>query len=471
MNDLINALNNLVNGLLAALQSAVNWFNGLFNIDPKLIHDCTANSSCSVARAIVLSLILFFILLTGFAYTTLLERRLLSFLQQRIGPNRAGPAGFLQPAADGLKLIFKEDITPIGADRVVYWLAPVLKTVPALLVVAVIPLGPPLLIPWFDGQWYRVPLAISDVNVGVLYILAWMSLGTYGIVLAGWSSNNKYSMLGSLRASAQMVSYELSMGLTMAVPILITGSMSLQAIIDAQNNPVVLGWFVFQNPISAAILMIALLAEVNRAPFDLPEAESELTAGYHTEYSGMKFALFFMAEYISMISVSMIVIALFFGGYHFALVDSVPILGPVVFTLKVILFLSGMIWVRATLPRIRYDRLMALGWKVMLPLALLAVAWSAVSLIVGDAFNSSTLYWIISLVFFVVVTAAIFILLRPQPGTELGGEVVNLQPRNPAYLLLQIVGALVAVPMIMFTVSQNLLRNLEQALGGDNNAR
>src|SRR5258706_246652 len=322
------------------------------------------------------------------------------------------------------------------------------------------------------GLWHRVALGLGgDVNVGVLFILAWMSLGTYGIVLAGWSSNNKYSMLGAMRASAQMISYELSMGLTMAVPILITGSMTLRTIIDAQASPMVLGWFVFQNPISAAILMIALLAETNRAPFDLPEAESELTAGYHTEYSGMKFALFFMAEYISMISVSMIVIALFFGGYHFALVDSVPILGPVVFTLKVILFLSGMILVRATLPRIRDDRFMALGWKVMLPLALLAVAWSAVSLIVGDAFNSSTLYWIISLVFFVVVTAAIFILLRPQPGTELGGEVVNLQPRNPAYLLLQIVGALVAVPMIMFTVSQNLLRNLEQALGGDNNAR
>src|SRR5258708_7550270 len=471
MNDLINALNNLVNGLLAALQSAVNWFNGLFNIDPKLIHDCTANSSCSVARAIVLSLILFFILLTGFAYTTLLERRLLSFLQQRIGPNRAGPAGFLQPAADGLKLIFKEDITPIGADRVVYWLAPVLKTVPALLVVAVIPLGPPLLIPWFDGQWYRVPLAISDVNVGVLYILAWMSLGTYGIVLAGWSSNNKYSMLGSLRASAQMVSYELSMGLTMAVPILITGSMSLQAIIDAQNNPVVLGWFVFQNPISAAILMIALLAEVNRAPFDLPEAESELTAGYHTEYSGMKFALFFMAEYISMISVSMIAVALFFGGYHFALVDQVPILGPLVYIIKVILFLSGMIWVRATLPRIRYDRLMQLGWKVMVPLALIAVSWTAVSLVLGDIFNSSALYFGVSAVFFVVVAIGVFVLLRPRPGAQLGAEEVDLQPRGPAYVILQVVGALLSIPFILFGVTQKQLSNIQTALRPENKPR
>src|SRR5258705_9156700 len=260
-----------------------------FHVDPSLIRECSAISGCSIAWNIVFSLLLFFVLLTGFADTTFLERRLLSFLQQRVGPNRVGPGGWLQPLADGLKLIFKEDVTPIGADRAVYWLAPVMKAVPALLVVAVIPLGPPILIPWFDGLWYRVPLGLGgDVNVGVLFILAWMSLGTYGIVLAGWSSNNKYSMLGSLRATAQMVSYELSMGLTMAVPILITGSMSIQAIIDAQRSPAVLGWFVFQNPVSAAILMIALLAEVNRAPFDLPEAESELTAGYHTEYSGMK---------------------------------------------------------------------------------------------------------------------------------------------------------------------------------------
>jgi NADH-quinone oxidoreductase subunit H len=387
-------------------------------IDPNLIVECTANASCGAVRAVILSLLIFLVLLTGFAYTTLLERRYLSRLQQRIGPNRAGPKGLLQPLADGIKLIFKEDVTPVGADRAVYWLAPVLKTVPALLVVAVIPLGPPLLIPWFDGRWYRISLAMADINVGVLYMLAWMSLGTYGIVLAGWSSNNKYSMLGSLRASAQMVSYELSMGLTMAVPILITGSMSLQTIIDAQSSPTVLGWFVFQNPVSAAILMIAMLAEVNRSPFDLPEAESELTAGYHTEYSGMKFALFFMAEYISMISVSLIVIALFFGGYHFILVDQYPILGPLVYMVKVILFLMGMIWVRATLPRIRYDRLMQFGWKVMLPLALLGVSWTAISLVIGDAFKSTALYVAISLVFFAAVVIAIFLALRPRPDAE-----------------------------------------------------
>src|SRR5450432_1566382 len=467
MSDAINALN----GLLAWLNVAITWFNNLFHIDSSKIVDCHASSSCGTAQGIGMSLTLFFILLTGFAYTTLLERRLLSFLQQRIGPNRAGPQGFFQPVADGLKLIFKEDVTPVGADRFVFWLAPVLKTVPALLVVAVIPLGPPILIPWFNGMWYRVPLSLADVNVGVLYILAWMSLGTYGIVLAGWASNNKYSMLGSLRATAQMVSYELSMGLTMAVPILITGSMSLRTIIDAQASPVVLGWFVFQNPISAAILLIALLAAVNRAPFDLPEAESELTAGYHTEYSGMKFALFFMGEYISMISVSMIAVALFFGGYHFVLVDQVPILGPLVFAVKVVLFLSGMIWVRATLPRIRYDRLMQLGWKVMLPLALMAVGWTAVSLIIGDTFDSPTLYFAVSAVFFVVVTVGVFVVLRPNPANQLGGEEVDLQQRGAGYLILQVLGGLVAVPMILFSVTQTLLGNLQKALRSENETR
>src|SRR5579859_4606833 len=387
--------------MLDFIQNIINLLQN--GVPQNKIVECSVSSNCSVTHGIVLSVIWMFILLTGFAYTTLLERRVVSFFQQRIGPNRVGPGGFLQPAADGLKLIFKEDVTPVGADKVVYWLAPVIKTIPSMIIVAVIPLGPPLLIPWFNGMWYRVPLSLADPNVGVLFLLAWMSLGTYGIVLAGWSSNNKYSMLGSLRASAQMISYELSMGLTMAVPILITGSMNIRAIIDAQATPVVLGWFVFQNPVSAAILMIALLAEVNRSPFDLPEAESELTAGYHTEYSGMKFALFFMAEYIAMIAVSMIAIALFFGGYHFALVDQVPILGPLVFTGKVILALVGMVWVRATLPRIRYDRLMSLGWKVMLPLALLAVAWTAVSLIIGDTFNSPALYFVISAIFFIVV--------------------------------------------------------------------
>jgi len=436
----------------------------MFNVDPKVIVECSANSTCSIVWPIIVSALLFFTLLTGFAYLTLLERRFLSFLQQRVGPNRAGPQGFLQPLADGIKLIFKEDVTPHGADRAVFWLAPIMKTVPAILVVAVIPLGPPILIPWFDGLWYRVPLGLADVNVGVLFILAWMSLGTYGVVLAGWSSNNKYSMLGAMRASAQMVSYELSMGLTMAVPILIAGSMSIKAIIDGQAYPAVLGWYVFQNPVSAAILLIAMLAETNRAPFDLPEAESELTAGYHTEYSGMKFALFFMAEYISMISVSMIVVALFFGGYHFVLVDQVPILGPLVFAGKVVLFLMGMIWVRATLPRIRYDRLMTFGWKVLVPLALVSVGWTAVSLIIGDTFNSPALYFIISAIFFIIVIAGVFIVLRPKPESQLRGDEVVLQPRGFGYVILQVVGGLLSIPLVIFGVTQKQLQNMQAAL-------
>ncbi len=443
----------------------------MFHVDPSLIVECSVSANCGLLRAIVLSIVVFFVLITGFAYTTLLERKVISFLQQRVGPNRAGPGGFLQPAADGLKLAFKEDVTPIGADRAVFWLAPILKAVPAVLVVAVIPLGPPLLIPWFNGLWYRVPMGIADVNVGVLYILAWMSLGTYGVVLAGWSSNNKYSMLGSLRASAQMVAYELSMGLTMAVPILITGSMSLKTIIDAQAVPAVLGWFVFQNPVSAAILMIAMLAETNRAPFDLPEAESELTAGYHTEYSGMKFALFFMGEYISMISVSMIVCALYFGGYHFILVDQVPILGPIVFIGKVVLLLCGMVWVRATLPRIRYDRLMAFGWKAMLPLALMGVGWTAVALIVGDTFNSPALYFAISTIFFIVVVVAVLIALRPKPESQLRGDQVVLQPRGVGYVLMQVLGGLISIPFILFGVTQKQLQNMQAALRPNNQSK
>lgn len=422
-------------------------------------HTVACTAGCEVLRSIVLSALIFFTLATGFAYTTVLERRLLAFLQDRIGPNRAGPLGLLQPLADAIKLAFKEDITPAGADRFVYFIAPILKTVPSLLVVATIPLGPPLMIPWFDGNWYRVPLELApNVNVGVLYILAWLSLGTYGIVLAGWSSNNKYSMLGGLRASAQMLSYELSLGLTMAVPILITGSMNVQAIIAAQSGTPILSWFVFQNPVSALILCIALLAEVNRAPFDLPEAESELTAGYHTEYSAFKFAMFYMAEYISMISVSMIAIALFFGGYHFILVDQVPILGPLVFGIKVVIFLSVMIWIRATLPRIRYDRLMSFGWKFMLPVALLAVAWTAVSLIIGDAFNSQTAYFASSAVFLVVVLIAAAIIYRPKP--QLRGDVVTLQPRGVGYVILNVIGGVISIPIRLFTILANVLRNL-----------
>ena len=273
-----------------------------------------------------------------------------------------------------------------------------------------------------------MPLGLSDPNVGVLWLLAITSIGTYGVVLAGWASNNKYAMLGGLRATAQMLSYELSLGLTMAVPILIVGSMSLGDIIHSQTY--IYQWFIFQNPLAAAILFIALLAEVNRSPFDLPEAEQELTQGYMTEYSGMKFALFMMAEYLGMIAISVIVCSLYLGGYNdgFGLVQHLPFLGPVVLIGKVVLFLIGMIWIRATLPRIRYDRLMSFGWKIMLPLALVAVMWSAVAVMVGDAFSSPIAYAIAAGIFFVVVVAARLMFLRRSGELRSAGRIARRRP-------------------------------------------
>jgi NADH-quinone oxidoreductase subunit H len=260
-------------------------------------------------------------------------------------------------------------------------------------------------------------------------------------------------MLGALRASAQMVSYELSMGLTMAVPILITGSMSVARIIDSQASPPILGWYIFQNPLSAIILLIALFAETNRAPFDLPEADTELVAGYMTEYSGMKFALFFMGEYISMVAVAIIFVSLYLGGYHFPLVDQVPILGPFVVAGKALAFLLLMIWVRATLPRLRYDRLMQFGWKVMMPLALLGMAWSAVAIIVGDSLQNPLAYPVISLIFLAIVVIGALIVMRPKPAAAPSGgvEAISLeQPRGFGYLLINIVGTLISVPMSLF---------------------
>ena len=391
-----------------------------------IVVECSTNTTCSVVHAIFTSLLLFFILLTAFAYTTLLERRVLAALQARIGPNRAGPWGLLQPVADGIKLIFKEDVTPLDAEKVIFWLAPIIRTVPALLIVAVIPLGPKISIPWFDGKWYRVEQGLVDLNVGVLWLLAITSIAIYGVVLAGWASNNKYSMLGGLRSSAQMISYELSMGAAMVVPILLAGSLSLGDIIDAQNKVPILGWYIFQNPLGAAILFIALLAEVNRAPFDLPEAEQELTAGYHTEYSGMKFAMFYMAEYISMVNVSLVGAAMYLGGYHFLFVDKLPLLGPLVYGIKVFLLLMGMIWVRATLPRIRYDRLMTLGWKIMLPLALVAVAWSALAVLIADAIGTGA-YAVLSIVAIVATVIGAGRWLNRTGGTDILDRSAHVQ--------------------------------------------
>ncbi len=345
------------------------------------------------------SLILLLVLLGGFAYLTLYERKALARIQVRIGPNRAGPWGILQPVADGIKLIFKEEFTPASADKRLFFLAPLITVVPALVIAAVVPWGPPIEI---FGR--RVTLQVADLNVGVLYVMAIASISVYGIVLAGWASNNKYAMLGGLRSSAQMISYELALGLAFVTAILLADSMQLSEIVAAQRNV----WFVVLQPVGAAIFMIATLAEVNRAPFDMPEAEQELTAGYHTEYSGMKFALFFMAEYDKMIVVSALTASLFFGGYWGPGVERFPWLGPIYMMLKIVLLLFWMIWVRATLPRIRYDRLMSFGWKVLFPLALAIAFITALGILLEQLWLVPLLSLLATLITSLLVTRAIW---------------------------------------------------------------
>jgi NADH-quinone oxidoreductase subunit H len=322
---------------------------------------------------VIESIIIIVLIIGGFAYLTLFERRTLARVQIRIGPNRAGPAGILQPIADAIKLIFKEELIPYKADKFVFLLAPVITVLPALILLAVVPFGPEVSL---FGRSITLGLA-GDVNVGVLYIMAIASVAVYGIALAGWSSNNKYALMGGIRSAAQMVSYELVLGLAFVGPILLADSMSMNEIVNAQN-PV---WFVLLQPVGFLLFLIGSIAEVNRAPFDMPEAEQELTAGYHAEYSGMKFALFFMAEYGKMIVVSFIAASLFLGGYLGPFVDTVPWLGPIYLFIKVVILLFIMVWLRATLPRIRYDRLMAFGWKILLPVALLNVVVTAVLIV------------------------------------------------------------------------------------------
>jgi NADH-quinone oxidoreductase subunit H len=321
---------------------------------------------------IIKAVVILLFCVAGFAYLTFYERRALARIQVRIGPNRAGPSGWLQPVADGIKLIFKEEVIPARAYKVLFILAPMITVFPALVILAVIPWGTAITI---FGR--TIPLYLTDINVGVLYLVAIASISVYGIVLAGWSSNNKYAMMGGIRSSAQMISYELALGLALIGPILIAGTMSLMGIVEAQS-PV---WFIIYQPVGALVFFIASVAEVNRAPFDMPEAEQELTAGYHAEYSGMKFALFFMAEYVKMIAISAIGATLFLGGFRGPFVDQLPILGPFYLFFKILVLLFILIWLRATLPRLRYDRLMAFGWKFLLPVALANVFLTAVVLV------------------------------------------------------------------------------------------
>jgi NADH-quinone oxidoreductase subunit H len=295
------------------------------------------------------------------AYLTWLERKLLGHFQVRLGPMRVGPHGLLQPIADGLKLLFKEDIIPDNVNKFIYVLAPLLTFVPALIIFAVIPFGKSI-----EIFGYKIDMVISNFNMGILYVLAVASLGIYGIIFAGWSSNNKYSLMGGVRSTAQMISYEVSMGLSLIGVLMLAGSFSLVDIVASQDK--IYNWFIIRQPLAFLIYLVCAIAETNRAPFDLPEAESELVAGFHTEYSSLKFAMFFLGEYGSMINVSALAVTIFLGGWHG------PYLPPVVWFLgKMVVFLCFFIWLRATLPRFRYDQLMNFGWKVLLPLALLNI--------------------------------------------------------------------------------------------------
>ena len=419
------------------------FFHYFFNVDP--IHTSTGALPpqlwwIDLIRTVVRVLIGVFAILLVVPPLVWWERRLLGWMQQRQGPNRVGPFGLLQTIADGLKLLFKEDMNPTNVDKVLFILAPIIFLIPSLVTAAVVPWGPS----------YTWGAAAPNVNVGVLYMLAWSSLAVYGVVLAGWSSNNKYSLLGGLRSSAQMISYELGMGLAIISVVLLSGSLSLQEIVKQQGyyqiSPLLThygialpAWNVFKffplGFIAALIYLVSMLAETNRAPFDLPEAETELVAGYHTEYTSMKFATFFLGEYANMIVVSAIGSTLFLGGFHAFIpwLDQLPqgIVNlysfdaaggrdfghwgipwltlvvnsfiPVVWlTVKILGGLYFFIWIRATLPRLRYDMLMKIGWQGILPIALVNVLLLAVALALGYpiALAAWAVVFLVSLYFF-----------------------------------------------------------------------
>ncbi len=323
---------------------------------------------------IIITILKIFIVLGIFmfmvSYVTWVERKLLAHIQTRLGPMNVGPHGLLQPIADGIKLFFKEDLIPAQANKLLFSLAPMLSFVPALIVFAVIPFGDKVTV---FGQ--EIDLIISNINVGILYVFAVTALGVYGVALAGWSSNSKYSLLGGLRSMAQMISYEVSYGLSIIGVLMLAGSLNLVEIVRMQDG--FGNMFIFKQPLGFLIYLICGIAETNRAPFDLPEAETELVAGYHTEYSSMKFGMFTIAEYANIINVSAIATTLFLGGWQG------PFLPPVVwFFIKMSFFLFLYIWLRATLPRFRYDQLMRFGWQILLPLALLNILVTALIMII-----------------------------------------------------------------------------------------
>ncbi len=332
---------------------------------------------------LVMTIVIFALWMTMVPFMIWLERKVIADIQIRIGPNRVGPFGLLQPIADALKLIMKEDITPAKADKLIYPIAPALLMVPALLAIAVIPIGGMVTIGersftlQIMGE-YRGPngFFVPELDAGILLSLALSSLGVYGVVLAGWSSANKYSLLGGMRSSAQMLSYELPLGVALVGPLLLASSLRLNEVVNAQSNFGI--WFIIPQFVGFIIFLMSGTAEVNRAPFDLPEAEQELIGGYHTEYSSFRFAMFFMAEYLNMVTISALAVTFFLGGYR--LFTDIVWLQPIWFALKLMLFLYLFVWIRGTWPRVRYDQLMALGWKVSLPLALVNLAITAIVL-------------------------------------------------------------------------------------------
>src|SRR4030095_9393674 len=325
--------------------------------------------------------VVFTVVLMIVAYTVLAERRILGLIQGRLGPNRVGYGGMLQPFADLLKFILKEDIVPDKSTRFIYFLAPVIATTAALMTMIVYPFGREVRLPWIG----EIPLVVAHFDVGLLYVLGVTSVGVYGIALAGWSSNNKYSLMGGLRSSAQMISYELALGLSLIGVILLSGTLDIYTIVEQQSGWYGMQWNIFYQPLGFVLYLIAAIAETNRVPFDLPEAETELVAGFHTEYSSIKFLLFFNAEYINMITVSMLATTLFWGGWNVPFAESLFGRGTLLFALvslvgflvKIVLFLFFYIWIRGTLPRFRFDQLMDFGWKFLMPAAILNIILTA----------------------------------------------------------------------------------------------
>jgi NADH-quinone oxidoreductase subunit H len=318
---------------------------------------------------VILIVVIFTITLVIAMYSTYAERKVAAFMQDRIGPNRAGPFGLLQPLADGLKMFFKEEIIPTASDRFLFILGPSLAMLVALMTSVVIPWGKDIHV----GD-YIIPLQVADINIGILYIFGVVSLGVYGIMIGGWSSNNKFALMGAIRASSQMISYELAMGMAVIALLMSHGSLSLRTIVEDQSG---WHWNVFTQPLGFLIFLICAFAEANRTPFDLPESESELIGGYHTEYSSMKLGFYLFAEYINMFISSAIISCLYFGGYNFPFIDRLGLspnwaatVSVLILFAKIFFFIFFFMWIRWTIPRFRYDQLMKLGWQILIPLAI-----------------------------------------------------------------------------------------------------